>query len=72
MPRIGIRVVCHRIVINSIIKLVVRRKSKVYEEKQAAIDEEVVKLKEVGFIVEIKYLTWLENVALVWKSSQKW
>lgn len=72
LPRIDIRVVCHCIAINSAIKLVVQRKYKVSEEKQVVIDEEVVKLKEVGFIVEIKYSTWLVNVALVHIFSQRW
>ncbi|GAU37228.1 hypothetical protein TSUD_375300 [Trifolium subterraneum] len=45
---------------------------KVGEERRAAITEEVAKLKEAGFIEEIKYPTWLANVVMVKKASGKW
>ena len=38
----------------------------------AAIEEEVRKLLEEGFIREEKYSTWLANVVMVKKSSGKW
>lgn len=46
-----------------------RRKHKVGEEKRVAINE---KLKEAGFIIEIKYAVWVPNVVIVQKSSNKW
>ena len=41
-------------------------------EKQAAIEAEVQKLLEAGFIREEKYPTWLANVVLVRKANGKW
>ena len=41
-------------------------------EKQAAIEDEVQKLLEAGFIGEEKYPTWLANVVLVRKANEKW
>jgi hypothetical protein len=34
--------------------------------------EEVTKLKEAGFIEEIKYPSWLTNVVMVKKANDKW
>jgi hypothetical protein len=34
--------------------------------------EEVTKLKETGFIEEIKYPSWLANVVMVKKANGKW
>jgi hypothetical protein len=36
------------------------------------VDEEVRKLKEAGFITEIKYPSWLVNVVMVKKANGKW
>ena len=41
-------------------------------ERMAAIEEEVRKLLEAGFIREEKYPTWLANVVMVKKPSGKW
>ena len=41
-------------------------------KKQAAIEAEVQKLLEAGFIREEKYPTWLANVVLVKKANGKW
>ena len=41
-------------------------------EKQAAIEAEVQKLLEAGFIWKEKYPTWLANVVLVKKANRKW
>ncbi|XP_014498730.1 uncharacterized protein LOC106759872 [Vigna radiata var. radiata] len=37
-----------------------------------AVDEEVQKLLDAGFIREVKYTTWLANVVLVKNSTGKW
>ncbi|CAJ2632006.1 unnamed protein product [Trifolium pratense] len=42
------------------------------EERRVAIAEEVEKLKEAGFIEEIKYPSWLANVVMVKKANGKW
>ena len=41
-------------------------------EKQVAIEAEVQKLLEIGFIREEKYPTWLANVVLVRKTNGEW
>ncbi|GAU21317.1 hypothetical protein TSUD_372110 [Trifolium subterraneum] len=72
MPGIDESVITHKLSISSVNKPVVQRKRKVGEERRAAITEEVGKLKEAGFIEEIKYPTWLANVVMVKKASDKW
>lgn len=41
-------------------------------EKTTTVKEEVRKLRDVGFICEITYTTWLANVVMVKKSNGKW
>ncbi|GAU16859.1 hypothetical protein TSUD_368080 [Trifolium subterraneum] len=72
MPGIDESVITHKLSISPANKPVVQRKRKVGEERRAAITEEVAKLKEAGFIEEIKYPTWLANVVMVKKANGKW
>ncbi|GAU32151.1 hypothetical protein TSUD_68220 [Trifolium subterraneum] len=72
MPGIDETIVTHKLAIAPNSKPVSQRKRKVGEERRTAIDEEVHKLKEAGFIEEIKYPEWLANVVLVKKSNGKW
>ncbi|GAU10592.1 hypothetical protein TSUD_418170 [Trifolium subterraneum] len=72
MPGIDETIITHKLVIAPNSKPVSQRKRKVGEERRTAIDEEVHKLKEAGFIEEIKYPEWLANVVLVKKSNGKW
>ncbi|GAU38581.1 hypothetical protein TSUD_322580 [Trifolium subterraneum] len=72
MPGIDESVITHKLSISSTTKPVVQRKRKVGEERRAAITEEVAKLKEAGFIEEIKYPTWLANMVMVKKANGKW
>ncbi|GAU32582.1 hypothetical protein TSUD_146960 [Trifolium subterraneum] len=72
MPGIDESIITHKLSISPVNKPVVQRKRKVGEERRAAITEEVAKLKEAGFIEEIKYPTWLANVVMVKKASGKW
>lgn len=55
MPRIHVRMVCHRFSVESIVKLVSLRKDIMGGKKRSVIDEEVEKLKY--FINEVKYMT---------------
>jgi hypothetical protein len=71
MPGIDESVITHKLSISPVNKPVVQRKRKVGEERRAAITEEVAKLKEAGFIQEIKYPTWLANVVMVKKANGK-
>ena len=41
-------------------------------ERQKAIDEEVDKLLEAGFIRKITYPDWLANIVMVKKANEKW
>ncbi|GAU35844.1 hypothetical protein TSUD_63330 [Trifolium subterraneum] len=72
MPEIDETIITHKLVIAPNSKPVSQRKRKVGEERRTTIDEEVHKLKETGFIEEIKYPEWLANVVLVKKSNGKW
>ncbi|GAU45985.1 hypothetical protein TSUD_401250 [Trifolium subterraneum] len=72
MPGIDESIITHKLSISPVNKPMVQRKRKVGEERRAAITEEVAKLKEAGFIEEIKYPTWLANVVMVKKASGKW
>lgn len=46
-------------------------KCKVVHEKRITINKEVHKLIGDGFIIEVKYPSWLSNVVLVRKASNK-
>ncbi|GAU39516.1 hypothetical protein TSUD_68800 [Trifolium subterraneum] len=72
MPGIDETIITHKLAIVPNSKPVSQRKRKVGEERRTSIDEEVHKLKEAGFIEEIKYPEWLANVVLVKKSNGKW
>ncbi|PNY16673.1 hypothetical protein L195_g013398, partial [Trifolium pratense] len=72
MPDIDESVITHKLSISPMIKPVSQRKRNVGEERRAAITEEVAKLKEAGFIEEIKYPSWLANVVMVKKANGKW
>ncbi|MCI62668.1 hypothetical protein A2U01_0083925, partial [Trifolium medium] len=69
MPGIDVRVITHKLSISSETKPIPQRKRKVGEERRAAIEEEVAKLRSACFIEEIKYPSWLANVVMVKKSN---
>ena len=53
--------------------LPVRQKKRVFaQEREKAVAEEVRKLLEAGFIREVYYPDWLENVVMVRKNNRKW
>lgn len=72
MEGIDTRVVCHFLAINPSVKPVAQRKQKIDEEKRISIDEKVSILASVGFIIEIKHLTWIGNVVMMKKATNKW
>jgi len=41
------------------------------EERRKAVREEVEKLPNVNFIREVRYSTWLANIVMVKKGSDK-
>ncbi|KAK2455243.1 hypothetical protein QL285_002717 [Trifolium repens] len=65
-------IITHKLSISPETKPVSQKKRKVGEERREAINEEVAKLKEAGFIEEIKYPSWLANVVMVKKANRKW
>ncbi|MCI39841.1 hypothetical protein A2U01_0061073, partial [Trifolium medium] len=69
MSGIDESVITHKLSISPTTKPVSQRKRKVGEERREAIAEEVAKLKEAGFIDEIKYPSWLANVVMVKKAN---
>ncbi|XP_074374330.1 uncharacterized protein LOC141714711 [Apium graveolens] len=51
----------------------VRQKQRIFSaEKRAAIDQEVDRLLNAGFIEPVQFPTWISNVVLVKKSNGKW
>jgi len=72
MRRIDPDFICHRLLVNPNVKSVVQKKRKFSEERQQIVNQEVEKLRSVGYIREIQYPTWIANVVLVHKSDGKW
>lgn len=66
---IDIRVVCHHFSIDSIMNPIMQKKNARSGRRKywLVIDEEVKIFNNAGFIIQIKYLTWLSNVLLVYK-----
>ncbi|GKV19472.1 hypothetical protein SLEP1_g29731 [Rubroshorea leprosula] len=72
MPGIDPKVACHRLGVNPD-AVPVRQKVRHFgAERTVAIEEEVAKLKEAGFIQEITFSEWLSNVVMVKKANGKW
>lgn len=65
-------VITHKLSLFKDARPVSQKKRRLGTEKREAIDEEVRKLLEAGFIREVKYTTWLANVVMVKKSSGEW
>lgn len=49
----------------------IRQKMRLYNEEKKAIIEEIKRLKEIGFINEVKYPIWLINIVVVLKKKRK-
>ena len=65
-------VMSHKLAIFREARPIAQKKRKMREERRRAVEEEVRKLEGAGFIREIKYTTWLTNVVMVKKTSEKW
>nr|KYP69821.1 Retrovirus-related Pol polyprotein from transposon 297 family [Cajanus cajan] len=72
MPRIDPNFICHKLAIYKEAKPVSQKKRKIGGERREVVKVETQKLLSAGFIREIKYTTWLANVAMVKKSNGKW
>ena len=72
MPGVLAAVITHQLKVNEGQKPVKQKRRHFVNERMTAIEEEVRKLLEAGFIREEKYPTWLANVVMVKKPSGKW
>ncbi|PKA54406.1 RNA-directed DNA polymerase like [Apostasia shenzhenica] len=72
MPGIGRAVAEHQLSLKPGVAPVRQKKRSFGGEKQRAIREEVEKLLAAGFIREITYPSWLANMVVVKKNSEKW
>lgn len=71
MPGIHPSVMTHRLALFKEAKPVAQKKRRLGAEKGVAVNEEVKKLIEAGFIHEVTYTTWLANVVMVKKATGK-
>ncbi|XP_014506403.1 uncharacterized protein LOC106766164 [Vigna radiata var. radiata] len=72
MPGIHPDIISHKLSLVRDARPVSQRKRRLGNEKRKAVDDEVAKLLEAGFIREVKYTTWLSNVVMVKKPNGKW
>ncbi|XP_057949885.1 uncharacterized protein LOC131144936 [Malania oleifera] len=72
MPGIDPAVIEHRLQVNPSHRLVKQKKRSFAMEWIKIIDEEVTKLLQANFILEVDYPEWLSNVVLVRKPNGKW
>nr|KYP47653.1 Transposon Ty3-G Gag-Pol polyprotein [Cajanus cajan] len=72
MPGVDPKIMCHKLSVCAEAKPIAQRKRKMGTERKLAVETEVAKLLEAGFIREVHYTTWLANVVMVKKSNGKW
>ncbi|GKV28900.1 hypothetical protein SLEP1_g37888 [Rubroshorea leprosula] len=72
MPCILADIAVHKLCTNPTIRPVVQKRRLFGLEKQAAIDEEIQKLLQAGFIRRVEYSEWVSNPVLVKKPNGKW
>ncbi|KAK4847488.1 hypothetical protein QYF36_002452 [Acer negundo] len=65
MPGIPLSLATHMLTIDAIVKLVKRKRRHFNVERNAAVQEEVDKLRKVGFIRESQYPEWIANVVMI-------
>ena len=70
---LGIRanVICHRLNVDPQYKLVLQKKRNISPDRLPALEEEIDKLLNAGFIREVLYPKWLTNVDMVKKPNGK-
>jgi len=72
MPGINPKIICHKLSIYADAKPVKQKLRRMSEERSRAINEEVDRLFQAGFIRETFYPDWLSNPVLVKKKNRKW
>ena len=65
-------VISHKLSLCRKAKSISQKRRRMGEEKKRTTFQETEKLLQVGFIRQIQYTTWLTNVVLVKKLSEKW
>ena len=72
LPGIPEEVVRHSLNINPTMRAVRQKKRNFSEEKRDAINVELDRLLEAGFISPVQFPEWISNVVLVKKANGKW
>ena len=72
MPRVSPEVITHRLNVDPTCRPVKQKRRNFVLDRSWAIEEEVLKLLEAGFIHEIQYPERLANVVMVKKATDKW
>ncbi|RDX80110.1 hypothetical protein CR513_39362, partial [Mucuna pruriens] len=72
MPDIDPDFLCHWLSIAPGMPPVCQKKRRLGEEKRKTTEEETTKLLQAKFVREVKYPSWLSNVVMVKKLSDKW
>ncbi|KAL0449374.1 UNVERIFIED_CONTAM: hypothetical protein Slati_1493800 [Sesamum latifolium] len=57
-------VIVHRLNVDTMVRPVKQKKRSFGVERNRIIEEEVNKLKEAGYVSEVQYTDWLENVVV--------
>ncbi|KAM2221268.1 hypothetical protein ACFX1S_020365 [Malus domestica] len=71
MPSIFPDIICHHLSIDPKTKPVKQKRRSYDVERYEVMKAEVEKLKDIGFVHEVNYLTWVVNVVLVKKNPTK-
>ncbi|KAM2236788.1 hypothetical protein ACFX1S_012219 [Malus domestica] len=71
MPGISPDIICHHLSIDPNTKPVKQKRRSYDVERYEAMKAEVEKLKDIGFVREVNYPTWVANVVLVKKNPTK-
>ncbi|XP_072076564.1 uncharacterized protein [Arachis hypogaea] len=72
MPGIDPNFICHKLAVNPNARPVRQKKRNLGIERKNAATVETHKLLDAGFIRELRFSSWLANVVMVKKSSEKW
>ncbi|XP_025611597.1 uncharacterized protein [Arachis hypogaea] len=72
MPGIDPNFICHKLAVNPNARPIRQKKHNLGTERRIAAAAEIQKLLDACFIREIRFFSWLANVVMVRKSSEKW
>ena len=72
MPGVSPEVITHRLNVDPTCRPMKQKRRNFALDRSRAIEEEISKLLEAGFIREVQYLKWLANMVMVKKPTGKW